>query len=423
MKAFRWRALLTALAAVSVAGAVLTASSVAATHASKATSITFWHTMNEQETVTLQTLVKQFEASHPDINVNLVYVPFDQRDAKFTAAAQAGKAPDVMRAEVADVSNWAAQGFLADITSKVTAADKRDFLPSAFAYDNWNGKIWGLPQVTDAPALLYNKAMFKAAGIKQAPTTMDALAAACAKFGAGKGLFIRGDSYFIQPWIWAFGGDLFNTQSKQILIANKRSVAGLTAYNKLFHSKCAFPDKDFSNDYGNMQTAFKNGQVAMIVNGPWSTADILSGPAFKKPSNLGVAPVPKGPGGQGSPVGGHNYVIGRNTDNLTAAYTFIHWMDEPSQMAQFAAKNNLLPARVSAYKDPAVKTNRIIVDFLKQMKVAKNRPVTPQGGQIYADFGPNMQKVLLGQLSPAAGLNATAVAWKTKLFLDYTIVK
>ena len=35
MKAFRWRALLTALAAVSVAGAVLTASSVAATHASK----------------------------------------------------------------------------------------------------------------------------------------------------------------------------------------------------------------------------------------------------------------------------------------------------------------------------------------------------------------------------------------------------
>ena len=54
MKAFRWRALLTALAAVSVAGAVLTASSVAATHASKATTITFWHTMNEQETVTLR---------------------------------------------------------------------------------------------------------------------------------------------------------------------------------------------------------------------------------------------------------------------------------------------------------------------------------------------------------------------------------
>ena len=368
--------------------------------------------------------MKQFETSHPDINVNLVYVPFDQRDAKFTAAAQAGKAPDVMRAEIADVSNWAAQGFLADITSKVTAADKRDFLPSAFAYDNWNGKIWGLPQVTDAPALLYNKAMFKAAGIKQAPTTMDALAAACAKFGAGKGLFLRGDSYFIQPWIWAFGGDLFNTQSKQILIANKRSVAGLTAYKKLFHSKCAFPDKDFSNDYGNAQTAFKNGQVAMIVNGPWSTADILSGPAFKTPSNLGVAPVPKGPGGQGSPVGGHGFVIGRNTDNLDRCLQ-VHPLDGRALAAWRSSRRRTTCSRPASRPTSiaAVKTNRIIVDFLQQMKVAKTRPVTPQGGQIYADFGPNMQKVLLGQLSPAAGLNATAVAWKTKLFPDYTIVK
>ena len=33
-------------------------------------------------------------------------------------------------------------------------------------------------------------------------------------------------------------------------------------------------------------TAFKNGQVGMIVNGPWSTADVLSGPAFKSSTNF-----------------------------------------------------------------------------------------------------------------------------------------
>ena len=41
-------------------------------------------------------------------------------------------------------------------------------------------------------------------------------------------------------------------QKKQILIASKKSIAGWTAYNSLFQNKCAFPDKDFSNDYGNM---------------------------------------------------------------------------------------------------------------------------------------------------------------------------
>jgi arabinogalactan oligomer/maltooligosaccharide transport system substrate-binding protein len=301
----RWRALALALAALVVVVAASVAS--ASVKSTKAVTITFWQTMNEQETVTLNALVQKFEASHSGINVNLVAVPFDQRDAKFSAAAQAGKAPDVMRAEIADVANWAAQGFLADITSKVSKADQADYLPSAFAYDKFQGKIWGIPQVTDAPALLYNKALFKKAGIKTPPKTMDQLAADCGKFGAGKGIFIRGDSYFIQPWLWAYGGDLLNYSGKTILVANKGSVAGLTAYVKLFKSKCAFPDKDFSNDYGNMQTAFKNGQVAMIVNGPWSTADILSGPAFKSSSNLGVAPVPKGPSGQGSPVGGHSY--------------------------------------------------------------------------------------------------------------------
>src|SRR5439155_18677924 len=169
------------------------------------------------------------------------------------------------------------------------------------------------------------------------PATLDQLASDCSKFGAGKGIFIRGDSYFIQPWIWAYGGDLLNYSGKTILIANKNSVAGLSAYPKLFHSRCAFPDKDFANDYGNMQTAFKNGQVAMIVNGPWSTADILSGPAFKASSNLGVAPVPKGPAGQGSAVGGHSWVIGRNTSHLDEAYTFIQGLSQSPQQAQFAS--------------------------------------------------------------------------------------
>jgi arabinogalactan oligomer/maltooligosaccharide transport system substrate-binding protein len=402
--------------------AIVAAAATASVRSSKAVTLTFWQTMNTEETVTLKSLVDKFEASHSGIKVNIVYVPFDQRDAKFTAAAQAGQAPDVMRAEIADVASWAAQGFLADLTKKVSAADKADYLPSAFAYDNFNGKVWGIPQVTDAPALLYNKKMFKAAGLKNPPTTMAQLATACAKFGTGKGLFIRGDSYFIQPWIWAYGGDLLNYAKKQILIANKSSVAGLTAYVKLFHSKCAFPDKDFSNDYGNMQTAFKNGQVAMIVNGPWSTADILSGPAFKSSSNLGVAPVPKGPGGQGSPVGGHSWVIGRNSSNVNEAYTFIQWLSQAAQQAQFASKNNLLPTRKSAYKDPDVRRNRIIVDFLTQMKVARARPVTPQGGQIYADFGPNMQKALNGSSSPRAALDATAEAWRSKLFPGFKIV-
>ena len=424
MRSIRGRALLPALAATLLAAMLMVPSATARTDEAATqqatTTITFWQTMNEEETKTLKTIVAAFSKANPSIKVNMVYVPFDQAQAKFATAAQGGKAPDVLRAEIAWIADYAARGFLADLTKYVSAADRRDFLASAFAYGLWKGKTYAVPQVTDAPALLYNKAMFKASGVS-VPTSIAALEAACKKFGDGKGIFLRGDAYFVQPWIWAYGGGLVNPLKREILIATKGSIAGMTAYKRLFSSSCAFKNEDFANDYGNMQTAFKNGEVAMIVNGPWASADILSGTAFKNRSNLGIAPVPRGPAGQGSPVGGHSYVISRRAKNTAAAYKFIQFLSKASNQATLATKNNLLPTRKSAYQSAAVKRNPIISAFLQQMLVARARPVLPEGGAIYTDFGPNVQKVLLGQSTPAQGMQAVAQAWKTKLFRTYTI--
>lgn len=424
MKRFGSRAVFATLA-VAVVASLAAGVAGASTRGAKAdVKLTFWQTMNDQETPTLAGLVKKYEAANPGVTVELVTVPFDQRDQKFTAAAQAGQAPDVMRAEIADVASWASQGFLADITSMVSAADKADYLPAAFAYDQFNGKTWGLPQVTDAPALMYNKRLLKAAGITAAPATMADLQAACDKLGAGKGIFLRGDSYWTLGWIWAYGGDLLNYPGKRILVSNAGSVAGLDAYAKLTNGRCAMPNKDYSNDYGNAMTAFKAGQVAMIVNGPWSTADVLSGAEFKDPANFGIAPLPKGPGGkQGAPVGGHSYVISRNSKNTAAAYKFIQWLAAAPQQAVFAAKNNLLPTRVSAYAVPTVKQNKIISAFLGVMKVATTRPVTPAGGQIFVDFTPAVQKLLSGKATASAAANEVANAWAKKLFKGFKIVK
>jgi arabinogalactan oligomer/maltooligosaccharide transport system substrate-binding protein len=109
----------------------LVAAAATANARSQATTITFWQTMNDQETVTLKGLVTKFEAANPDIKIDMVTVPFDQHAQKFTTAAQAGQAPDVMRADTApDVQGWAAQGLLTDLTPLISAADKADFVPS-----------------------------------------------------------------------------------------------------------------------------------------------------------------------------------------------------------------------------------------------------------------------------------------------------
>lgn len=423
MNRIRVRAFVLALAAAVAVVATVAGTAVARP---QATTLTFWQTMNDEETKTLQGLITRYEAQNSGIEIEVTNVPFDQRDTKFSAAAQAGTAPDIMRAEIADVANWGARGFLTPITKFVTAADKQDFLPAAFAYYNYGGQIWGLPQAPDAPALLFNKRMIKAAGLNPAkpPQTMAQLTQWCQKVGKGKGIFLRADSYWTQAWIWGYGGGLLDPVKKQILVANKPSVAGMTAYKALATGPCAFPNKDFANDYGNAQTAFKNGQVAMIVNGPWASADILQGPEFRRPSNFGVTPIPKGPTGkQGSPVGGNGFVISRNSKNVDDAVKFIRFLTSGVAQAEWAAKNNLLPSRASSYKIAAVKKNRILVDFGRQLKVATARPVDPRAGQIYNDFGPNVQKIIRGDVTVQAGLSATAAAWKSKLYPTYTIVK
>ena len=78
---------------------------------------------------------------------------------------------------------------------------------------------------------------------------------------------------------------------------------------------------------------------------------------------------------------------------MPAAYKLIQFLTKASSQATFASKNNLLPTRRSAYQNSAVKSNPIISAFLQQMLVARARPVLPEGGAIYTDFTPNVQKV------------------------------
>jgi arabinogalactan oligomer/maltooligosaccharide transport system substrate-binding protein len=393
--------------------------------ANASTTLTLWTTTNDTETPTLQTVVKGFEKANPGVTVKVVSVPFGDRDAKFSAAVQANKAPDVMRAEIADVALWASKGFLKDVTSAVPKSLISQYLPSAMAYYQWNNKVWGMPNAPDALAVLYNKDLFAKAGITTFPKSLAELKSVCeAKFPNANGIFLRGDAYWVQPWVWGYGGGLIDPAKKQILIADKKSVAGLEAYQALFASKCAVPNKDFANDYGNSMEAFKSGKVAMIVNGPWSTADALSGTAFNNDKNkLGVGVIPAGPGGQGSPVGGNGWVVSRNTKNADAAVKLMQYLAGPQANQAFAVNNNLLPALVKSYSAPAVKANPVIAAFLPQMKVATARPVVPQGGQIYTAFGPAVQDYLSGKATAQAALDSVAQQWKSKLFPSYSITK
>ncbi len=382
-------------------------------------SLTFTHTMNDQESPVIAEIAEGFEGT----TVEVTQIPFDGAQAAYDQQAAGGEAPDVFRAEIAWIADYADKGYLLPLSGLYSDWD--DFLAGPLAYGQWQGETYAVPQVTVALALLYNVSMFEEAGV-EVPTTMDEFVAAGetlqTELGLENAFYMRGDAYWLQPFLWAFGGGLLEVDDQgevtEILVNNEGSVAGLEFLLNEVLGVIAPQDVDFPNDYGNAMTAFKEGEVAMIFNGPWSTADVLSGTQFTDPENLGIAVIPAGPDGDlGSPIGGHSYVLyaGMDEAKQACAAAVTAYLSNTENQARLATELDLLPTRPSAYEDPSVQESRLIADFQTVIENATARPVIPEGGQIYTEFGPNFQAAWTGDKTPQQALDDTAAAWETLL--------
>lgn len=382
-------------------------------------TLSFWHTFNDEEVGTLKAVLKEFEAEYPHLKVQLQSVPFSDALNKYKTVAQAGNAPDLFRADIGWTTELASLGYLLALDGLLKPELKDDFLPQAMAYTQFKNHTWGLPQVTDCLALFYNKTLFPNGPAENLDAFVEQ-AKALTQPPERYGFFYRGDPYWYLPFVWGFGGELISDKDLSIKIAEQPAVDALQFLIDLRHKHKVVPESvDFANDYENQQIGFKNGQYAAIINGPWSTADILEGPEFKEnPGNLGITRVPAGPGGHGSPVGGHNYVMSADSKHIWATWQLMQFLNRPEHQAKFALNNNLLPTRKSAYEIPEVKSNRIIQSFKFVLDAANNRPVIPQGGAIFIDLKPAYQAALLQEKPPQEALKEVEQAWQKLLQSD-----
>jgi arabinogalactan oligomer / maltooligosaccharide transport system substrate-binding protein len=390
---------------------------------SSTVTLTYWYTEATAETPVILQRIQQFQQQNPNIKINAVYQPIYQTQAAFVTAAQAGKAPDVLRSDVGWVSQFAWQRYLLNIDSYVSQSDISDYLSTPLSYDKYNGHLYGLPQVTDFLALLYNKAELAKVGITSPPATMVDFEAAAMKIVQSKatyGFETTGTSYYVLPFLWAFGGGMIDQHNKHcnILVNSQESVKGLKFLLNLQNGDKVMPAKvDLINGYNNMVNDFKSGETAMIFDGPWEVSNILTGTAFTgNPRNLGIAAVPMGLTGQrGSPVGGQSYVISASTAHPKEAYKFISFMSSTASQVAIAKANYTLPTRNSAYQDLLVSSDWVIKAFYDINKTAVPRPAIPQGGYLFDAFDPNIGAALDGAKGPSDALNAVADAWKQLL--------
>lgn len=385
--------------------------------------LTWWDTSDPtNEGPAFKELITKFNETYPNVTINYQSVPFGDAQNKFKTAADSGSgAPDILRAEVAWVPEFASLGYLYALDG--TALLEGNFLETPLSSNVYDGKTYGVPQVTDTLGLMYNKKLFAKAGIDAPPTTWEEVAAD-AKLLKQKakvdGIYINSGGYFLLPFLYGEGGDLVDVDGQQIVVNSDANVTGITTAQDLVKNGAAVKP-DAADSYGTMMTLFKEGKVGMIVNGPWEVANMSADPKFGGFENLGIAPVPAGSAGQGAPVGGHNYVIysGMDEAKADAAIAFVKFMSSAESEAFIANELGLLPGNADAYD--LVTDNEKVAAWKPALDVAKPRPWIPEGGLFFAPLDEMAAKVMIQGVDPKTALDAAAEQFKTDVVPDYTM--
>ncbi len=372
-------------------------------------SFEFHHTMNVEESMILNAMVDEYREINPDVDITVRNVSFYDALDSYILASSAGNPPELFRAEISWIAGLVDQGYLLELSPFIGDGDLSDFLPQTLASGRYDGGIYGIPQVTDVLGLFFNKHLLSESGHTNPPRTLSELEtiASDIKSATGKeGFMLRGSQgHWFLAFVFSFGGGMMAPDGT-ILINNDDSLAALEYIVQ--NKGSLFPElPDLASDYSYILEAFQNGEVGMIINGPWATASVLN--AFSDPDNLGIAPLPEGPSGiKASPLGGHHYVISSTARYPQEIYEFIQFLTSPGNQARFALEANLLPTRSSTYDIPEVQENPIISAFKGQLDFGVAKPVHPQTVTMNTILSEYYTLAWRGELSPEDALDAVA---------------
>src|SRR5215211_7671124 len=160
---------------------------------------------------------------------------------KLTTEFQAGGGDiDVIGGDVIWAIQFAAQGYIQDLSDNFPASEQKKFLPAPISAMTYEGAIYGIPWLTDAGMLYYRKDLLEQAGFYDPPETWDELKEMALKTkqdtGTKNGFVFQGMNYEGGvcngcEYIWTHGGEVLSeVTAGEVVIDSPEAVAGLETY-------------------------------------------------------------------------------------------------------------------------------------------------------------------------------------------------
>ena len=107
-----------------------------------------------------------YQKEHPNVEVKLETLPFDQLFQQIQVRLSAGSAsPDAMFVDAPVVASYGAQNFLAPLDPYFSKAELNEFFPAVLGTSYYGGKLLATPVCSSSMMMYYNKDILKKQGI------------------------------------------------------------------------------------------------------------------------------------------------------------------------------------------------------------------------------------------------------------------
>ena len=356
---------------------------------------------------------KAFMQAHPDIKVDIQEATWDNLHQVLVTDIAAKKAPDISIIG----TRWLPEYISSNVAMPLALPSSFTgrFIPAFLGPSSIQGQLYGLPWAASDRALIYNKDLFKQAGIESPPKTWDELQADAQKIAALPGRYgfglqgsqIETDVYYYY-FLWGAGGEIVGPNGNSGLHSQAASDA-LTFLKGLVDAKVVEPNVT-SNTREDLRALFGQGRLGMFIYLP----PIIGWLKDNAPNvNYGIAALPY----KTTPV---TYAVtdtimmfkpsvtGASDQQVKDAQAFLEFVFSKDNRVNYNKKEGFLPVLQDVAQDPYFTGNEQLNAFVQLLPTAKFAPIIPNWEKIAQRTTTMLQNVYLNQEQPQPALDAAA---------------
>src|SRR6266516_1718280 len=351
------------------------------------------------------------------IKVQQTIVPYDQRLNKISTMVQGGGDVDVIQIDTIWTAQFAAAGWLDDLTGRIPEAIKREVPESSLSAVTYKGKLYGMALFNSAKHLFYNAKLLKEAGFDTPPATLDefvAQAKGTTKQGQWGSLWSwKQSEALICDWISIMftqpGAQLLDSHGKAVFNTMGGTEALQGMVDLLYQHKVADPASLESTE-DDVRRMLQTGTYALTYNWEGVLPEANDPRKSKAAPNIRVALLPGGRGVKSSSVNGsEGWVILAQSRRQEAAWKLLEYMASPAWQKKAALIAGDYPILASLYSDPELHKN--VQDFAiygEQFKYLVVRPPLTDYARKSDIIERHLHTALPREVSPKEAMHAAA---------------